>query len=403
MKHSLLITTLAWTLMAPLTASAQNDAAGATTDASNPEISLILQGRYFNTDGEGHIVGFLPAGHGHGEGSGRGFTLDHSELAVGGSIDPYFRGLALFAIAAEEIETEEAWIQTTSIGGGVTIKAGRYLSGIGYTNEIHPHAWDFADQNLAYSATLGEHHIHDGVQLKWVAPTPVFLEFGVEKGQGANWVDRSNMGSHAAYVHVGGDAGESVAWRGGVSYLRLRADDREGDFDDDNDVETEVSFDGKSEYWMLDFVLKWAPGGNARDRNFKIQGEFLRRLDTGELTCEDNTADGGACGGITDTYRARQTGWYLQGIYQFAPRWRAGYRFDRLNVGTLEFGPGYAGVFSDPDFVPQRNTVMVDFSPTEFSRFRVQWARSSITPDGKDTQVALQYVHSLGKHGAHRF
>ncbi len=32
----------------------------------NPEVSLILQGRYHNAEGDGHITGFLPAGHGHG-------------------------------------------------------------------------------------------------------------------------------------------------------------------------------------------------------------------------------------------------------------------------------------------------------------------------------------------------
>ena len=28
------------------------------------------------------------------------------------------------------------------------MKGGRFLSGIGYQNEIHPHAWDFADAPL---------------------------------------------------------------------------------------------------------------------------------------------------------------------------------------------------------------------------------------------------------------
>jgi hypothetical protein len=88
----------------------------------NPDISLILQGRY--VDGKSiddrHITGFAPAGHEHG-GDVRGFSLDHSELTISGNIDPYFRGYATFAIADDEVEVEEAWIQALALGAGFTI------------------------------------------------------------------------------------------------------------------------------------------------------------------------------------------------------------------------------------------------------------------------------------------
>ena len=52
---------------------------------------------------------------------------------------------------------------------------------------------------------------------------------------------------------------------------------------------------------------------------------------------------------------------------------------------------------------------MVDYSPSEFSRFRVQFAQDksrniteSIT-DNVDNQITLQYIHSLGSHGAHQY
>lgn len=368
-----------------------------------PEISLTLQGRYHRAEGDGHITGFLPAGHDHG--GGKGISLDHSEVTLGASIDPYFRGFANFAVADGEMETEEAWVQTSALGSGFTAKIGRFLSGIGYTNEHHPHAWDFADQNLAYKAMIGEHHGQDGLQLKWLAPTPMFLEFGLELGQGANWRDRNNPRSRALFAHIGDDVGASHSWRAGLSWLTVDAADREGHWDDDAGVETETLFSGRSRYAIADFVWKWAPEGNASDRAFKFQAEYLRRQERGDLTCADNTADGGLCpvGGIVDSYRARQSGWYAQGVYQFAPRWRVGYRHDRLSAGGIDFGAGFAGVVSQPSFTPRRDTLMLDFNPSEFSRLRLQVARDRAEQGKTDNQVTLQYIHTLGAHGAHKF
>jgi hypothetical protein len=46
---------------------------------------------------------------------------------------------------------------------------------------------------------------------------------------------------------------------------------------------------------------------------------------------------------------------------------------------------------------------MLDYSPSEFSRFRLQLAQDRSMQGVEDNQVILQYVHSLGAHGAHRF
>ena len=384
-------------------ASLAAPAAEAAAASMNPGVSLVLQGRYHHARGEGHITGFLPAGHAHG--NAKGFSVDETELILSAGIDPYFQGYANFAFADGEVEAEEAWVRTTALGNGFTLKAGRYLSGIGYINEQHPHVWDFANQNLAYAAMLGEHYGQDGLQLKWVAPTPLFPEIGLEAGQGADWSDRNGLGSHAVYAHLGDDLGDSHSWRAGLSWLRAKADGREGHWMDDNGVEAESLFSGRSKYWIADFVWKWAPGGNPKYENFKFQAEYVRRSEDGDLTCEDNSADGGLCppGGIADTYRARQSGWYAQGVYKFHPEWRVGYRYDRLSEGSVNFGGGFAGVLSQPGFTPQRHSLMVDYNPSEFSRLRLQFARDKAEQGLTDNQFTLQYLHSLGPHGAHKF
>ena len=64
------------------------------------------------------------------------------------------------------------------------LKAGRFLSDIGYLNPIHAHAWDFADAPLAYVAMLNSAYSDTGIQLRWVAPTILFVEVGGELFRG---------------------------------------------------------------------------------------------------------------------------------------------------------------------------------------------------------------------------
>ena len=55
------------------------------------------------------------------------------------------------------------------------------------------------------------------------------------------------------------------------------------------------------------------------------------------------------------------------------------------------------------DLHPERWSLMTDFSPSEFSRFRLQYNRDEALVGDTDDQVILQYIMSLGPHGAHRF
>ena len=52
---------------------------------------------------------------------------------------------------------------------------------------------------------------------------------------------------------------------------------------------------------------------------------------------------------------------------------------------------------------PTRHTAMLDWSPTEFSRLRLQFASDKSRFGVTDHQALLQYIFSLGAHGAHKF
>ncbi len=382
--------------------------------AFNPAISLILDGKYQNLKQDPQtyqIGGFIPGGGEIGPG-GRSFNLGESELTISANIDPYFSGVFIAAVTPEnEIEVEEGYFQNTGFIPGSTIKVGRFLSGFGYLNEIHAHAWDFVDAPLVHQVFFGGQLKEDGVQARWVAPTPVFLEVGVEAGRGANFPgsERNKNGSNSGLVffHVGDDVGASNSYRIGASYRETSAAGRQ--YEDANSLDEDVInvFDGNSKMWGVDIVWKWAPNGDSTSRNFKFQAEYLHREEDGSLTYDvDGTSTPGSG---SDTYKSRQSGWYVQGAYQFMPRWRFGLRYEELARGTVDIGLVTNGTLTAGDFPllaendPKRSTAMIDFSPSEFSRLRLQYARDEARFSEKDNQIFLQYIMSLGAHGAHKF
>jgi outer membrane receptor protein involved in Fe transport len=384
---------------------AEAEATAPAGNRFNPDISLILQGRYAHLDDVEHraISGFLPAGDDHGV--PRGFSLDHTELVMSASVDPYFNGYFNVALADDEVAIEEAWVQTTSLGRGFTLKGGRFLSGLGYQNAQHPHAWDFADNNLMYRALFGEAYGNDGLQAKWVAPSVLFVELGVEAGRGAAFpgTDRNSngAGAYSVFGHLGGDVGTSHSWRAGLSYLHAKADERESELEALTDVAVETLFSGKSKTWVADFVWKWAPEGNARERHLKLAAEYFRRTERGGL-CELDDISGGCDPANEGVYASRQSGYYAQAVYQFMPRWRTGYRYDRLDPGTVDFGANAASP-ATTDYTPTRQSLMLDYSPSEFSRLRLQYAKDESIESVRENQWVVQVIHSLGAHGAHRF
>jgi hypothetical protein len=369
------------------------------------DVSMILSGQYARTQRDPdsyRIRGFqLPPGAEIGAGT-RGFSLAESEITFSANVDPYFRGVGTFSVSPEnEIEVEEGFVQTTALGHGLGIKAGRFLSGVGYLNSQHAHVWDFADAPLAYQAMLGGQFRNDGLQLAWVAPTDRFLELGLEVGRGDSFPgsddSRNGAGAWALTAHVGDDIGTSQSWRAGVSLLHARAAGQELVATDAAGDDTTNAFTGHTRVWIADAVWKWAPDGNPTRRNLKVQGEYLRSTRQGDLVVDPaGLASRGS-------FRVVQSGWYAQAVYQFMPRWRFGLRTERLDPGTPDLGAN-AGLFGLDGGHARKHTAMLDYNPSEFSRIRLQVAQDRSRPGGtSDLQWWLQYQMSLGAHGAHSF
>ena len=386
--------------VASIPATVAPQTVASASNVFNPNVALILGGTLSNLSQDPQqyrLQGFMPSGSEVGPGQ-RGFNLGESELTLSANIDPRLAGQLTFSVSAEDtLSVEEAFVQTRALSNGLNLKAGRFLSSMGYLNNQHAHTWDFVDAPLAYQAFLGGQYKPDGLQAKWLAPLDQFLELGVEVGSGrsfpGNERNKNGIGATSVFAHLGDDIGASSSWRGGLAYLRTAADQRSLDA---TAAGGQATFSGKSATWIADAIYKWAPNGNATNTNFKLQGEVFRRSEDGTLDV-DNEASG--------SYASVQSGWYLQGIYQFMPMWRVGLRHDRLSSGSQQIGATLAP-FSLPileGYAPARTALMLDVSPSEFSRLRLQLARDKSRPGVVDNQIFLQYIMSLGTHAAHSF
>ena len=374
-------------------------------NAFNPALSLILSGTYGNLQRDPALpaTGFaMNPVSSHAQ----GFNLGESELGISANIDPQFRGVATISLSsAGGSSVENAFVQTTALEDGLNLKFGRFFSGLGYLNEQHSHTWDFVDQPLVYSVLWGDQLKEDGVQLKWLAPTDMFVEIGGEIGKGSNFpgtnTAKNGSGAGVLFAHFGDDIGIEHSWRAGLSLHQTKQTAwlSTGVPDLLNTAGgASTSFSGDSKTAGLDFVWKYSRNGNFRESYLKVQSEYFRHRSNGLLTYTTTSTN------LTDSYIDTQSGWYLQSVYQFTPNWRSGVRYDRLDPGTASLGATLSGkVISDYGFNPSRLAWMTDYNPSEFSRIRLQLAHDNSHQGLPDNQLFVQYIMSLGAHGAHQY
>ncbi len=343
----------------------------ASAGAFNAAMGVILNGTYgrLSQDPATDVLPGFALGPDTGPGE-RGFSLGESEINLNANIDDKFFGNLTFTLMPDNTaHVEEAFIRTIGLQEGLTLKTGRFFSGIGYLNEQHAHVWDFVDAPLPYRAMLANQLGDDGIQVRWLAPIELFLmEFGAEALRGdsfpAGGAANKGNGTQSFFVHVGGDAGIGGSWRSGLSHLNARADNRE-------------------------------PNGNPTVTNFKFQAEYFQRAEKGSFTT--------GSGSVTDApVDGDQSGWYAQAVYQFMPRWRVGVRHDEVKADPVS--AALQDTALDPaGHKPTRESAMIDFSNSEFSRVRLQYNRDYSRLNQADNQVFLQYIMSIGAHGAHQF
>lgn len=421
--------------------------AGQPNTAFNPAISVILDGAYFNDFNRevGSPEGFGGGhdhSHGHGHGAETGFSLRETEVTFSASVDNYLDAMLVLSGSDHGFEVEEAYITTRSLPAGLQIKAGKFLSDIGYINKQHPHDWDFFDRPMVNEYLFGDHGLQEtGAQLSWVPATDNYMRLGLEVLQGQThgiaayqgdsnhtilgfdgdpgsegptrlrW--RANNGlSHVSgprlvtsFVKFAPDLGFDNAVQFGLSYGQSRAwQDTEAH--SSGRLET---WDGDAWFWGADVIFRHDAGQAMGHGSWSLQAEyFYRNIDADYASrsfSNSSTLVPTVSGGMADVFSgtAKQDGLYVQGVYGIAPRWQLGLRAEAIGLTNDSLEPIRSSNSFESFHESKRYSGAVTFRPTEFSYFRTQLNYNDFDHSNSRWTLALQFNISLGVHGAHQF
>ncbi len=350
-----------------------------SAQAENPELSFVLDGFFKSEDSA------LSE-------RGKGFGLGHTEVSLSSAVDDLFNARLTTVLESHEGETEldieEAFVDTVALPFGLGIRAGRFLSQVGYLNSRHTHADSFAERPALYRAFLGSHYFDDGVRLAGLMPVPFYWQLGVEAFNGtalAGGEGDPAIGVFTVKSSWGGDLSPASSWQAGVSYLRNRLDAVQEELDVDTDADEhnhshDAAYSGENLY-LLDLVWKWAPQGNVRESQLTLSGEYLYVDELGEFAQDGDV----------------QKGWYASSVYRFHPQWSAGVRY-----GEVDLKAAHGDHFHDQSL--KETDVMLGWSRSHFSQLRLQYSLQDAQGfDEANDTLSLQYVMTLGAHGAHEF
>ncbi len=112
------------------------------------------------------------------------------ELDVAGSVDPFARGYVVANASADAatgeatLGIEEAALETDSLPGNLTLKAGRFFGEFGRLGYIHEHELPFVNRPLVLDQYLGGETRTDGAQVNWLVPVPHYVSLTLGLGNG---------------------------------------------------------------------------------------------------------------------------------------------------------------------------------------------------------------------------
>jgi len=388
-----------------------------------PDIALILDvsgvardmadQKYYSLTIPGFSYPFLNQPSSSGLNAHRGLNFNYGEMSLYSVVDPYFDLFAVIDLAPESAGLEEAYFTTRKLPYGFKIKAGKFLASFGRVNEQHEHYWDFANRPLIATALFGEDGLNEiGAQVTWVAPTPFFLVLGAEILNGENEQSFGTLGLSDPKGSVAIDAVQGPNLYIGFIRSSFDVEDASILFGISNAMGTSrndqgfssiggtgEAVDANTDIIGGDLTVKYSLDAI---RFISLQGEYMYRMMNGTEYRRDslNVVS-------SPSIDKHNSGFYAQVAAKLDQLWEIGVRYDLLMQNDISLG----GVDQHmPSNLP-RYSAMIEYSPTEFSRLRLQIdrdeSRSAQTSGGWSqqpyTQVLLQANFTIGAHGAHAF
>lgn len=358
----------------------------------------------------------------------RGFTVQNLELSAVGAVDPYFRAEAHLIYFVDPLEggssfeLEEMFAETTSLPGGLQLKAGHHFLEFGRHNSRHPHQWDFLDQPVIHTRVFGPDGLRStGARLGWLVPLPCFAELlaGVHNANGETAAsfyaneeffeerpignrtfeegDVRNLGDllYTLRLHGSADLGPELAAVLGASAA----------FGPNATGEA-----GQTRIYGADLRLKWR-----HERGWPFltwQTEVVVR--DYKAAAQDYDPDGIPLSGdefTVDSQTLLDSGLYTQLAWGFMKDWAAGLRFEwaRGRHASIDPADGSDNTEDDPfRDLRTRWSALLAWHPTEFSRIRLQYNLDRAghlegTDEPRGHTVWLGFEVILGAHAAHAY
>jgi hypothetical protein len=188
---------------------------------------------------------------------------------------------------------------------------------------------------------LGGQLADDGFQVKWVAPTELYVDLGFRGRPRPQVSGDPDSGASGLRLR---NAVRASGWRHRRRRLvarrrfGLRASPRDPSYDDLDSAGAAVrsSFTGRSRLTST-ASSEWAPAAIRRKPTSSCRARVFPPQQDGALTTTTQSASLGANGQLP----LAPVRLVLAGRVPVRPQWRAGYRYDQLNAGTGAQPRGY--------------------------------------------------------------
>lgn len=340
----------------PTQAAVLGGAGGSAAKALNPDISAI--GDFIAVAGHNPVQP-TPS-----------LQMHESELGFQAIIDPYARGDFFLSFGEQGVTLEEGYITLTALPANFVVRVGKMRSAFGKVNTMHNHVLPWVDRPLVTNNLVGgEDGIDDaGVSVQRILPAPkgIFLEatgqlFRGDSGNlqspvftSTNKDDVSTVEHLRAYK----DLSESTNIDLGASYARGHND---------------LGSNFLTHLYGIDATLRWKPLRRSIYHSFVARSEFIWSQRQ-QLPTEQ-----------------RSFGFYTSGDYQLGRRWFLGGRFDRSSRPQFS------------NLTDEGGSAVLTYWPSEFSQVRGQYRFMHYAGNIDTHELLMQFMFSLGAHGAHPF
>lgn len=301
----------------------------------------------------------------------RALSMQESEVSFQAVVDPYARADFFLALGEEGIEVEEGYLTFPALPGQFNARVGKMRAAFGRVNAFHNHTLPWVDRPLVTFNLMGgsleeaDIGIKDaGISVNRILPSVggTFFDATAEVFRGdSGSLFRSSRRSDVStigHLRMYRDLTESANLEIGGSYARGH-----------NDLGSKFV----TQLYGTDVTLRWRPLRRAIYRSFAARAELMwsRREQ------------------MNNTQRA--FGWFGSAEYRLGRRWFVSGRYDwsqRARDASLHDSGG---------------SFVLTYWPSEFNQIRGQLRRSAYAQGHAANELLVQFLFTVGSHGAHPF